>query len=81
VIGGVICNVDYYQVFWSVVQIIDFHPKTPEVKLEFLVMGHTHEDIDYCFEYFSKTLKEQNNYILVNLMKVFMVSQELPFIS
>jgi hypothetical protein len=51
-----------------------------EVKLGFLVVGHTHEYIDGCFGYSSKKLKEQNNYILANLMKAFMVSQEKPFI-
>jgi hypothetical protein len=52
-----------------------------EVKLGFLVVGHIHEDIDGCFGYLSKKLKKQNNYISVDLMKVFMVSQERPFIS
>jgi hypothetical protein len=52
-----------------------------EVKLEFLVVGHTHEDIDGCFGYLSKKLKEQNNYILANLMKAFMISQKILFIS
>ncbi len=51
-----------------------------EVKLGFLVIGHTHEDIDGCFGYLSKKLREQNNYILVDLMKTFMVSEEKPFI-
>jgi hypothetical protein len=46
------------------------------MKLRFLIVGHTHEDIDGCFGYLSKNLKEQNNYVLVDLMKVFMVSQE-----
>jgi len=46
-----------------------------EVKLGFLVVGHTHEDIDGCFGCLSKNLKEQNNCILVNSMKAFMVSQ------
>jgi len=32
-----------------------------EVKLGFLVVGHTHEDIDGCFRYLSKKLKKQNN--------------------
>ncbi len=50
-----------------------------EVKLGFLVVGHTHEDIDGCFGYLSKQLREENNYILVNLMKAFMISQERPF--
>jgi hypothetical protein len=51
-----------------------------EVKLGFLVVGYTHEDIDGCFGYLSKKLKEQNNYILVDFMKAFMVLQERPFI-
>ncbi len=51
-----------------------------EVKLGFLVVGHTHKDISRCFGYLFKKLKEQNNYILANLMKLFMVSQERPFI-
>ncbi len=34
-----------------------------EVKLGFLVVGHTHEDIDGCFGYLSKKLREENNYI------------------
>jgi hypothetical protein len=32
-----------------------------EVKLRFLIIGHTHEDIDGCFGYLSKKLREQNN--------------------
>jgi hypothetical protein len=51
-----------------------------EVKLRFLVVAHTHKNIDGCFGYLSKKLKKQNNYILVDLMKAFMVSQERPFI-
>jgi hypothetical protein len=34
-----------------------------EVKLGFFVVGHTHEDIDGCFGYLSKKLKEENIYI------------------
>jgi hypothetical protein len=51
-----------------------------EVKLGFLVVGHTHEDIHGCFSYLSKKLKEENNYILVDLMIAFMISQERLFI-
>jgi hypothetical protein len=51
-----------------------------EVKLGFLVVGHTHENISKCFGYLFKKLKEQNNYILVDLMKIFMVLEERPFI-
>ncbi len=43
------------------------------VKLGFLVVGHTHEDIDGCFRYLSKNL-EENNYIFVDLMRAFMIS-------
>jgi CO dehydrogenase nickel-insertion accessory protein CooC1 len=45
-----------------------------KVQLRFLVVGHTHEDIDGCFRCLSKKLRDQNNYILANLMKAFMVS-------
>ncbi len=58
----------------------DFHGQVEdvfeEVKLRFLIIGHTHEDIDGCFGYLSKKLREQNNYVLVDLMKVSMVSQK-----
>jgi hypothetical protein len=47
-----------------------------EVWLGFLVVGHTHEDIDGCFGYLSKKLKEQSNYYLADLTKAFMVYQE-----
>jgi hypothetical protein len=45
-----------------------------EVKLGFLVIGHTCKDIDGCFGYLSKKLREENNYILANLMRTFMIS-------
>jgi hypothetical protein len=45
-----------------------------KVKIGFLVIGHTHEDIDECFSYLSKMLKQQNNYVLVDLISAFMVS-------
>jgi len=38
-----------------------------EVELGLLVVGHTHKDINECFGYLSKKLKEENNYILTNL--------------
>jgi hypothetical protein len=50
------------------------------VRLGFIMVGHTHEDIDGCFGYLSKKLRKQSNYILADLMKVLMVSQERPFI-
>ncbi len=45
-----------------------------EVKLGLFVVGHTCEDIDGCFGYLSKKLMEENNYILANLMRTFMIS-------
>jgi len=45
-----------------------------EVKLGFLIVGHTHEDIDSCFGYLSKKLREENNYIFIDLMKAFIIS-------
>ncbi len=45
-----------------------------EVKLGFLVVGHTHEDIDGYFGYLSKKLREENSYILANLLRTFMIS-------
>ncbi len=49
-----------------------------EVQLRFLVVGHTHKDIDGSFGYLSKMLHEQNTYILANLMQGFMISQDWP---
>jgi hypothetical protein len=43
------------------------------------VVGHTHEDIDESFGYLLKNLKEQNNNVMVDLMKAFMFSQDCPF--
>jgi hypothetical protein len=40
----------------------------------------THEDIDESFGYFLKKLTEQNNYVMADLMKAFMFSQDFPFI-
>ncbi len=44
-----------------------------EVQLGFLVIGRTHEDIDGSFGYFLKKLKEQNNYVMADFMKTFML--------
>jgi hypothetical protein len=38
------------------------------------IVGHTHEDIDGCFGYLSKKLREENNYISIDLMRTFMIS-------
>ena len=47
-----------------------------EVTVGFLIVGHTHEDIDTHFSYLSKLLKMKNMYILADLMKAFMDSQK-----
>ncbi len=51
-----------------------------EVQLGFLIVEHAHEDIDKSFGYLSKKLKQQNNYVMVDSMKVFMFSQDRPLI-
>jgi hypothetical protein len=49
-----------------------------EVQLRILVVGDTHENIDGNIGYLPKKLREQNNYVLANLMKTFMVSHDQP---
>ena len=48
-----------------------------EVIVGFLIVGHTHKDIDAYFNYLSKLLKMKNTYILADLMKAFMDSQKI----
>ena len=50
-----------------------------EIQVEFLLVGHTHEDIDAYFSHLSKALKSQNTFVVADLMKAFMESQELSF--
>ncbi len=45
-----------------------------EVEFKFLVVGHSHENIDECFGYLSKNLRKIFKNILVDLMKSFMIS-------
>ena len=45
-----------------------------EVTIVFLIVDHTHKDIDVHFSYLSKLLKMKNTYILASLMKAFMDS-------
>nr|PNR58557.1 hypothetical protein PHYPA_005552 [Physcomitrium patens] len=47
-----------------------------EVTVGFLIVGHTHEDIDAHFSYLSQLLKTKNIYVLADLMKAFMDSQK-----
>ena len=47
-----------------------------EVIVGFLIVSHTHKDIDTHFSYLSKLLKMKNTYILADLMKAFMDSQK-----
>lgn len=44
-------------------------------------MGHTHKDNDGYFSYLSKKLKNKNTYVLADLMKSFMDSQQLMLVS
>jgi hypothetical protein len=41
------------------------HKIFKEIQFGFLVVGHTHEDIDGSFGYLSKKLKKKNNYVMV----------------
>jgi hypothetical protein len=50
-----------------------------EIQVDFLLVGHTHEDIDAYFSHLSKSLKSKNTFVLADLMKAFMQSQELAF--
>lgn len=50
-----------------------------EIQVGFLLVGHTHEDIDAYFSHLSKTLKSKNTFVLADLMKSFMESQEMRF--
>ena len=43
-----------------------------EIQAGFLLVGHTHEDIDAYFSHLSKALKSKNSFVLVDLMKAFM---------
>ena len=45
-----------------------------EVTVGFLIVGHTHEDIDAHFSYLSKLIKRKNTYVVADLMKAFMDS-------
>jgi hypothetical protein len=50
-----------------------------EIQLGFLLVGHTHEDIDGYFSYVSDVLRKNNTFVLTDLMKYFMDSQKLRF--
>ena len=50
-----------------------------EIQLGFLLVGHTHEDIDGYFSYVSDVLQKNNTFVLANLIKHFMDSQKLCF--
>jgi hypothetical protein len=51
-----------------------------KIQVGFLLVGHTHEDIDAYFSHLSKTLKNRNTFVVVDLMKSFMESHEMSFI-
>lgn len=41
------------------------------IKVEFLLVGHMHEDIDAYFSHLLKTLQSKNTFTLTDLMEVF----------
>ena len=55
------------------------HGVFEEIQAGFLLVGHTHEDIDAYFSHLSKALKSKNTFVLADLMKAFMQSQDLSF--
>ena len=52
-----------------------------EIQAGFLLIGHMHEDIDAYFSHLLKALKRKNTFVLTDLMKAFMQSQDLSFMS
>ena len=50
-----------------------------EIHADFLLVGHTHEDIDAYFSQLSKASKNKNMFVLADLMKAFMQLQDLSF--
>ena len=51
-----------------------------EIHVGFLVVGHTHEDIDAYFSHLSIELKRSSTYVMADLMRAFMKSQKLSFL-
>ena len=50
-----------------------------EIQVGFLLVSHTYEDIAACFSHLSKALESKNMFVLADLMKAFIQSQELSF--
>ena len=51
-----------------------------KIQVGFLLVGHTHENIDKYFNYLSKQLETTNTYVHTNLIKTFMEPQCLSCI-
>ena len=51
-----------------------------ELQVGFLLVEHTHKDIDAYFRHLSRNLKNQYLFVVANLMKAFMELQKLSFI-
>jgi hypothetical protein len=49
------------------------------IQLRFLLVGHTHKDIDGYFSYVLDVLWKNNTFVLADFMKYFMDSQKLCF--
>ncbi len=64
-------------VFLSLLNVCEVFKK---VQMGFFMVGNTHENIDESFGYLLKKLRKQSNYVMANLMKAFMISQDCPFI-
>ena len=56
------------------------HGVFKKIQVDFKLIGYMHEDIDAYFSHLSKALKRKNTFVLADLMKIFMQSQELSFI-
>ena len=66
----------YLMAFFS---LLTAHSIFKEIQASFLLVGHTHEDIDAYFSHLLKALKSKNMFVLVDLVKAFMHFQDLSF--
>ena len=67
------------QFLMAFLSMLTHHGVFKEIQVGFLLVGHTHEDIDAYFSHLSRNLKNQNFFVVANLMKVFLELQELSF--
>ena len=55
------------------------HGMFKEIQVGFLLLAHIHEDIDAYFNHLLRNLKNQNLFVIDNLITTFMKLQELSF--